>query len=95
MNINTDSTLTMTAGSTARLTGNPASLSTGLGGLSAALEGAQTYCSFSGMAAAVSSGLLDASTWSFWLDDTDGAGKLMVKAKTADGTVVTGSLALV
>jgi hypothetical protein len=30
-----------------------------------------------------------------WFDQTDGAAKLMVKAKTEDGTVVTGSLGLV
>jgi hypothetical protein len=29
-----------------------------------------------------------------WFDNTNGAGKLMVKAKTADGTVVTGSVVL-
>jgi hypothetical protein len=29
-----------------------------------------------------------------WFDKTNGAGKLMVKAKTADGTVVTGSVTL-
>ena len=29
-----------------------------------------------------------------WLDATDGAGKLMVKAKTANGTVATGSVTL-
>jgi len=32
--------------------------------------------------------------FALWLDQTNGAGKLMVKAKTADGTVVTGSLNL-
>jgi hypothetical protein len=30
----------------------------------------------------------------FWLDSTNGAGKFMVKAKTANGTVVTGSITL-
>jgi hypothetical protein len=30
----------------------------------------------------------------FWFDSTNGAAKLMVKGKSADGTVVTGSLAL-
>lgn len=37
---------------------------------------------------------LVASEMALWLDATDGAAKLMVKAKSANGTVVTGSLAL-
>lgn len=39
-------------------------------------------------------GALAASQMALWLDDTNGAGKLMVKAKTANGTVVTASVAL-
>lgn len=34
------------------------------------------------------------SGFTLWLDDTDGAGKLMVKAKTANGTVATAAVAL-
>lgn len=37
---------------------------------------------------------LQAGQLALWFDDTDGAGKLMVKAKTANGTVATGSVAL-
>lgn len=37
---------------------------------------------------------LAASQCCFWLEDTNGAGKLKIKAKTANGTVVTGELAL-
>lgn len=44
--------------------------------------------------AAPANGDLASSEMALWLDATNGAGKLMVKAKTADGTVVTGSLAL-
>lgn len=44
--------------------------------------------------AAPADGDLASSELSLWLDATNGAGKLMVKAKTANGTVVTGSLAL-
>jgi hypothetical protein len=44
--------------------------------------------------AAPADGDLNASEMALWLDDTNGAGKLMVKAKTANGTVVTGSLTL-
>lgn len=39
-------------------------------------------------------GDLSAGQFAIWFDDTDMAGKLMVKAKTADGTVVTGSVTL-
>lgn len=39
-------------------------------------------------------GDLAASECALWFDDTNGAGKLMVKAKTANGTVVTGEVAL-
>lgn len=37
---------------------------------------------------------LIAGEMAFWFDATDGAGKLMVKAKTANGTVATASVAL-
>jgi len=37
---------------------------------------------------------LAAGECSLWFDQTNGAAKLMVKAKSANGTVVTGSLAL-
>ena len=37
---------------------------------------------------------LASSEATYWLDDTNGAGKFMVKAKTANGTVVTGSITL-
>lgn len=39
-------------------------------------------------------GDLQSSQLALWLDDTNGAGKLMIKAKTANGTVVSGSVAL-
>lgn len=44
--------------------------------------------------AAPPSAELAAGQMALWLDATNGAGKLMVKAKTADGTVVTGSVTL-
>jgi hypothetical protein len=37
---------------------------------------------------------LTAGEAAWWFDSSNGASKLMVKAKSADGTVVTGSLAL-
>ncbi len=37
---------------------------------------------------------LAAGQFALWLDATDAAGKLKVKAKTADGTVVTGEVVL-
>lgn len=37
---------------------------------------------------------LAAGDCALWYDDTNGAAKLMVKAKSADGTVVTGTVAL-
>lgn len=37
---------------------------------------------------------LSAGDAALWFDQTNGAGKLMVKAKTANGTVVTGSITL-
>ena len=37
---------------------------------------------------------LSASEVAYWFDDTNGAGKLMIKGKTANGTVVTGEVAL-
>lgn len=37
---------------------------------------------------------LASSEMALWFDATNGAGKLMIKAKTANGTVVTGSVAL-
>lgn len=39
-------------------------------------------------------GELSASELALWFDNTNGAGKLKIKAKTADGTVVTGEVAL-
>jgi hypothetical protein len=39
-------------------------------------------------------GDLSAGTFAFWLDATNGAAKFKVKAKTLDGTVVTGQIAL-
>ncbi len=44
--------------------------------------------------AAPADGDLNASEMALWFDDTNGAGKLMIKAKTANGTVVTGNVAL-
>ena len=38
--------------------------------------------------------LLAAGDCALWLDDTDGAAKLMIKAKSANGTVRTGSVNL-
>ena len=37
---------------------------------------------------------ISGSELALWFDDTNGAGKLMIKAKTANGTVVTGSVLL-
>ena len=39
-------------------------------------------------------GDLAAGELALWFDQTNGAGKLMIKAKTADGTVATGEVAL-
>jgi hypothetical protein len=44
--------------------------------------------------AAPADGDLAAGECAIWFDQTDGAGKLMIKAKTADGTVATGSVTL-
>ena len=44
--------------------------------------------------AAPADGALAAGQAFIWLDATNGAGKLMVKAKTANGTVATGSVTL-
>jgi hypothetical protein len=44
--------------------------------------------------AAPADGDLSANECAIWFDRTNGAGKLMVKAKTQDGTVVAGELAL-
>jgi len=44
--------------------------------------------------AAPSSGDLNAGECALWFDQTNGAAKLMIKAKTADGTVVTGNVPL-
>jgi hypothetical protein len=44
--------------------------------------------------AAPGDGELTAGDMALWFDETDGAGKLMVKAKTANGTVRTGSVNL-
>lgn len=44
--------------------------------------------------AAPADGTLSAGDLVMWFDETDGAGKAMFKGKTANGTVVTGSVAL-
>lgn len=44
--------------------------------------------------AAPADGALAAGDMAIWYDDTNGAGKFMVKAKQADGTVKTGSFAV-
>lgn len=44
--------------------------------------------------AAPDESVLRAGDLSFWFDDTDGAAKLMLKGKSANGTVVTGSVNL-
>lgn len=44
--------------------------------------------------AAPADGAIAAGQAFIWFDDTNGAGKLMVKAKTANGTVATGSVTL-
>jgi hypothetical protein len=48
-----------------------------------------------GVVAAPPDGDLAASQVSLWFDDTNGLAKLMVKGKSANGTVVTGSIPLV
>jgi len=55
---------------------------TGLGGL------------LFGSKAALADAAIAASQFSLWLDDTNGAAKLMIKAKQADGTVKTAAIAL-
>lgn len=47
-----------------------------------------------GVHSAPADGAIAAGECALWFDQTNGAAKLMVKAKTADGTVVTSSLAL-
>jgi hypothetical protein len=44
--------------------------------------------------AAPADGILNAGQMALWFDKTNGAAKLMVKAKQANGTVVTGQVAL-
>lgn len=44
--------------------------------------------------AAPADAALNAGDLALWFDQTDGAGKLMVKAKTANGTVATAAVAL-
>lgn len=44
--------------------------------------------------AAPADGALNAGECALWFDQTNGAAKLMIKAKTADGTVVTGNVPL-
>jgi len=44
--------------------------------------------------AAPGTGNLAAGDCALWFDQTDGAGKLMVQAKTANGTLVAGSVTL-
>jgi hypothetical protein len=44
--------------------------------------------------AAPAAGALASGEWTLWFDQTNGASKLMVKAKSADGTVVTAAVAL-
>jgi hypothetical protein len=45
--------------------------------------------------AAPADGALSASQVALWFDDSNGVSKLMIKGKSADGTVVTGSVVLV
>jgi hypothetical protein len=47
-----------------------------------------------GMTTAPPDGSLQPNDVTYWLDSTAGASKFMVKAKSADGTVVTGSVSL-
>jgi hypothetical protein len=49
---------------------------------------------FTQATAAPADAALSAGHMALWLDQTNGAAKLMVKAKQADGTVVTGSVSL-
>lgn len=44
--------------------------------------------------AAPADGEISAGEMAIWFDQTNGAGRLKVKAKTANGTVVTGTVAL-
>jgi hypothetical protein len=44
--------------------------------------------------AAPADNALAGGKWTLWFDQTNGASKLMVKAKSADGTVVTAAIAL-
>ena len=49
---------------------------------------------FTAANAAPADGALVAGQLAIWYDDTNGAGKIMFKAKQADGTVKTGSVAV-
>lgn len=48
----------------------------------------------SGLNVVPDSAVMAAGDFGIWLDDTNGASKLMIKAKQANGTVVTGSVTL-
>lgn len=52
------------------------------------------YLVMSGQNAAPADADVPTSGIAFWFDDSNGSGKLMVKGKTADGTVVSGSVNL-
>lgn len=58
------------------------------------LEPSASLILFGGATAAPNSAFLSANQFALWLDPTNGASKLMIKAKSANGTVVTGSVTL-
>lgn len=74
-------------------------LTPGLGGVGSTANGTRGLTKISrnlffGSNAALADASLTASQFSLWLDDTNGACKLMIKAKQADGTVRTAAIAL-
>lgn len=58
------------------------------------VAGVTTGLLFGGVHAAPADPAINAGECALWLDQTDGAAKLMVKAKQADGTVRTAAIAL-
>lgn len=58
------------------------------------LNAITTYGVLAAVHDAPADNLLVAGHAAIWFDQTNGAGKLMIKAKTANGTVVTGQVAL-
>lgn len=73
------------------IVGKPVSV-TGVVQVTGAIQA--TGALFTSANAAPADGALTAGQLAIWYDDTNGAGKIMFKAKQADGTVKTGSVAV-